>query len=100
MGESTHYERLVQERKDALHASLTAWCRREGKSRAEFAELLADATGYEVTESKLNHWLERGAIQRQMPAVMDSYWRQITRFRPASERDSAMQAINRMEASA
>lgn len=100
MSTSTQYELEVQERKDRLYALLLTWQRREGKSRAEFADALSQATGQHVTETMVRNWLERGAMQRQMPATMEPYWLAITRFRPASERESAMQAINRMEAQA
>ena len=103
MATSGHYELEVQERKDALHATLTAWCRREGKSRADFADALSLATGQRVTEVMIAHWLKRDELKRQMPAPMDLYWRQITRplpLPPTREVNAAMQAIDWMEAQA
>lgn len=97
MSEAAQYEQLVQERKDALHASLTAWCRREGKSRAEFADALSLATGQRVTAKMIENWLERGALQRQMPAPMEIYWRQIARPLPAREHDTALKDIETAE---
>lgn len=93
MSRSAHYEQEVQERKDRLHAALTAWQRREGKSRAEFADAMSLTTGQRVTETMVKNWLERGAIQRQMPATMESYWRQITRPLPAREHDTALKSV-------
>lgn len=97
MARTGHYELAVQERKDALHASLTAWCRREGKSRAEFADALSLATGQRITEVMIAHWLKRDDLKRQMPAPMEIYWRQITRPFPAREWGTAMAEIEAVE---
>ena len=94
MSGSTHrYERRVIARKDELHAKLLAWQRREGKSRAEFADTLSRLTGQPVTESKLRNWIERGATQRRMPQEMEYYFNAITRQVPKS----AGRELNRAE---
>lgn len=100
MSASTQYQIEVQDRKDWLHASLTAWQRREGKSREQFADALSLATGEKVTAKMVENWLERGALQRQMPATMEPYWRSITRVMslpPTRERHAAVGALDDAE---
>lgn len=106
MTEFSH-KNAADSRKAALYASLSGWCYREKKSRDEFADELSEISGRNVTRAILENWLRRDSDFREMPPSLDGFWAELTgdtahfsRRLPQSERESAMRAIDQMEAQA
>lgn len=94
-------------RREALHLSLATWCYRNNKTRDQFADELAELSGRDVRRTTIENWLRRGSDFREMPPSLDGFWAELTgstahfsRMLPQAERNSAMQAINQMEATA
>jgi hypothetical protein len=101
------YNDMIVRRKDALYISREAYCRTRGISKEQFADELRDRSGRNVTPAMVKNWVERGALQHQMPEALNPFWEELTgstahysRRMPQSERDAAMQAINLREATA
>lgn len=93
----------AKRRRDALHASLTAWCRKHRRSRDEFAYELQELSGRRTTSAIIANWLKDSDF-REMPPSLDGFWAELTgdmahfsRRLPQMERESAMREIGAAE---